>query len=157
MSKQQFIYVTYIATTPEKLWNALIDGEMTRQYWRHDNISDWQPGSTWEHRSSDGSNRLDITGKVLEVSPHKRLILSWVSPENIDDADKYSRVTFDIEPIDDLVKLTVTHIDLEAESKMLQGISRGWPVVLSSLKTLLESGKPLPPWWAQERKTCETN
>jgi hypothetical protein len=65
-------------------------------------------------------------------------------------------VTFDIEPIDELVKLTVTHVDLEPESKMLAGISKGWPVVLSSLKTLLETGEALPAWWAKENKACET-
>ena len=148
MSKPQFVYVTYIATTPQKLWQALIDGEITQEYWGHRNVSDWQPGSRWEHqRSYDGSNSLDVVGEVLENEPFKRLVISWVSPADEGKAEKTSRVTFDIEAIDVQVRLTVKHEELEQGSKMLEGITWGWPVVLSSLKTYLETGKPMPQWW----------
>jgi uncharacterized protein YndB with AHSA1/START domain len=150
MDKPQFVYVTYISTTPEKLWNALIDPELTRRYWDRENISDWKPGSTWEHRRSDASRTVDLVGKVIESAPPRRLVLTWASPPDAGNSAKHSRVTFDIEPIDEMVRLTVTHDELEAGSEMLRGITQGWPRVLSSLKSLLETGRPLPTW-AQTR------
>jgi uncharacterized protein YndB with AHSA1/START domain len=143
MEKPKFVYVTYIATTPEKLWNALIDPKMTSQYWgRRRNASDWKPGSKWEHQDYDDASVVDITGKVVESTPPRRLVYTWADPEDAANEAKHSRVTFEIEPFLDLVRLTVTHEELEPESDMLRGISFGWPVVLSSLKTLLETGKP---------------
>jgi uncharacterized protein YndB with AHSA1/START domain len=138
--------VTYIATTPEKLWNALIDPETTKQYWaRHRNVSDWQVGSPWRHEEYDDASSVDISGTVLETVPPSRLVLSWAFPDD-DAADpaKCSRVSFEIAPYDDVVKLTVTHDELERDSKMQHGITFGWPVVLSNLKTLLETGQALP-------------
>jgi len=73
MSKAEFVYAIYIATTPEKLWNALTDPEITRQYWSHANISDWNPGSAWEHRRADGSAAVDIAGTVVESAVAKEL------------------------------------------------------------------------------------
>jgi uncharacterized protein YndB with AHSA1/START domain len=146
MSKPQFVYVTYIATTPEKLWKALLDGEITSQYWGHKNVSDWKPGSRWEHRRVD-NDKLQIAGKVIEFTPPKRLVLSWAAPSEVDDPAKHSRVTLEIEPMGTQVMLTVTHEELDAGSKMLRGISDGWPRVLASLKSLLETGRPLAPWW----------
>lgn len=87
---------------------------------------------------------VDIVGHVVEISPPRHLVLTWAFPKDVKDPDKVSRVTFDIETYGDGVRLTVTHSDLEPDSAMLQGITRGWPLVLSSLKTLLETGKPLP-------------
>jgi len=116
---------------------------MTRQYWGHDNVSDWKPGSSWEHRRSDGSNRLDIVGEVVECTPPKRLVMTWAAPADIADKTKRSRVTLDLEPVNDMIRLTATHEDLDAGSDMLRGISNGWPRVLSSLKSFLETGKPL--------------
>ncbi len=83
MNKAQFVYVTYVATTPQKLWNALTDAEMTKQYWvRHRNASDWKVGSAWEHQDYDDPSVIDIVGKVIEYDPPRRLVLSWAFPEN---------------------------------------------------------------------------
>lgn len=147
MDKPRFVYVMYISTTPDKLWNALLDSKMTAKYWQHDNVSDWKPGSRWEHRSSDKERTLKLVGKVIESTPPRRLVLTWAFPADEAHEKKHSRVTFEIEPIGDIVRLTVTHDNLEPGSEMLEGIMKGWPKVLSSLKSLLETGKPLPKLW----------
>jgi len=152
MTKPSFVYVTYIATTPEKVWRALVDTDVTRQYWvdpgsnspAHVNVSDWKPGSRWEHQRVDDARTVDIVGKVVESTPPRRLVLTWARPKEADDDGKHSRVTFEIEPHGDgLIRLTVTHEDLERDAQMLAGISDGWPKVLSNLKTLLETGRAL--------------
>ena len=143
MSETKFVYVTYISSTVDKVWNALLDGEMTKQYWRHENVSDWKPGSKWEHRRSDGTNIVDMTGEVVEFVPPNRLIMTWVKPTDMTDK---SRVTIELETVEDLVRLTVTHDQLKPDSEMLRGISNGWPRVLSSLKSLLETGRPTNTW-----------
>lgn len=143
MSSAEFVYVAYINTTPEKVWDALIDNEMIKQYWgRHKNVSDWKVGSTWLHQDYD-SGTTDIEGKVVEIEAPKRLVLTWAGANDDLRKEKASRVTFAVEPFLDVARLTLTHDELEAGSKMLQGITAGWPSVLSSLKTLLETGKPL--------------
>ncbi len=147
MDKPQFVYVVYISTTPEKVWNALLDSKMTSQYWQHDNVSDWKPGSRWEHRTSDKERTLHLVGKVVESSPPRRLVLTWAAPADEAHEKKHSRVTFEIEPVRDVVRLTVTHDNLEPGSEMLEGITKGWPKVLSSLKSLLETGRALPKLW----------
>ena len=147
MDRPEFVYVTYIATSPEKLWNALIDVNMTRKYWQHENLSDWKPGSKWEHRSSGKERTLKLVGKVIESSPPRRLVLTWAFPADEGREEKHSRVTFEIEPVGDVVRLTVTHDRLEPGSEMLQRIKMGWPKVLSSLKSLLEVGRALPELW----------
>ena len=147
MDKPQFVYVTYIATSPEKLWSALIDPAMTTRYWQHVNVSDWKPGSNWEHRSADKQRELKLVGKVIESSAPRRLVLTWAFPTDEARAERHTRVTFEIEPIGDIARLTVTHDHLEPGSEMLEGITEGWPKVLSSLKTMLEVGKPLPKLW----------
>ena len=76
MDKVQFVYETYISTTPEELWNALIDPKITAKYWERENVSDWHPGSRWEHRSLDEEHRVDLVGKVVEFSPPSRLVLT---------------------------------------------------------------------------------
>lgn len=147
MDKPRFLYVTYIATTPEKLWNALIDPKTTAKYWQHENVSDWKPGSRWEHRRCDEKRTLKLVGKVVESSPPRRLVLTWASPADEAHEEKHSRVTFEIEPVGDVVRLTVTHDRLDSGSEMLERISKGWPKVLSSLKSLMETGRPLPELW----------
>jgi len=144
MSKSKFVYVTYIAAKPEQIWKALLDAQFTRQYWGHDNVSDWKPGSAWEHRANDDAHTLKLVGKVVESTPPRRLVLTWASPADAADTAKHSRVTFELAAIEDMTRLTVTHDELDAE--MLRGITEGWPRVLSSLKSLLETGRPLPTW-----------
>lgn len=152
MTKPSFVYVTYIATTPEKVWQAFVDTDVMRQYWADPNagcarvnVSDWKPGSQWKHRRVDDAGTVDIVGKVVESNPPRRLVFTWARPAEAEDDSKHSRVAFDIEPYGDgLVRLTVTHDDLERDPKMLEGISGGWPKVLSNLKTLLETGQAFP-------------
>jgi uncharacterized protein YndB with AHSA1/START domain len=140
------VYAIYIASDPKTVWKALLDGEFTRKYWEHDNVSDWKPGSPWEHRRSDGTGTVDMVGRVVESDPPRRLVMTWALPEDKDKKEAYSRVTIELEPVDEMVRLTVTHDELLAGSDMLKGISSGWPRVLSSLKSLLETGKPLRTW-----------
>ncbi|CAN5511602.1 hypothetical protein BH11PSE7_BH11PSE7_06440 [soil metagenome] len=152
MNKPSYLYVTFIATTKEKVWDAITNPEIARQYWvgaksacSRMNVSDWKPGSKWTHERADEPGVVDITGDVIESSPPRRLVISWARPAEYGDAARHSRVTFDVEPyINGLVKLTVAHSDLEKDPAMLEGISGGWPMVLSNLKTLLETGKVLP-------------
>jgi uncharacterized protein YndB with AHSA1/START domain len=152
MTKPSFVYVTYIATTPEKVWQAFVDTDVMRQYWvgpgadcSRVNVSDWKPGSRWEHQRTDGSGTVDIVGKVVESIRPRRLVYTWARPSDANDESKHSRVAIDIEPQHDgLVRLTVTHEDLERDPQMYAGISGGWPKVLSNLKTLLETGRALP-------------
>lgn len=145
MTKPKFVYVTYINTTPEKLWHALTDNEMIKDYWfRHRNVSDWKVGSSWRHEHYDDPTQVHIAGKVIESVRPKRLVLSWAFAAETATPEKTSRLTFEIEPATDAVRLTITHEELEPGSPMLEGITKGWPWVLSSLKSLLETGKPLP-------------
>lgn len=142
-SKPRFVYVTYISSTPDKVFNALTDAEMTKQYWGlKKNVSDWKVGSPWSHQDYE-TNEVQITGEVLENDPPRRLVISWASPKDKDRKEGISRVTFQVEPYMDAVRLTVSHEELEPDSPMLKGISAGWPAILSSLKTLLESGRPM--------------
>jgi uncharacterized protein YndB with AHSA1/START domain/DNA-binding transcriptional ArsR family regulator len=145
--KPAFVYVTYIRSTPEKVWEALTDADLTAAYWGHSNVSDWREGSRWEHVRTDGSGTADVVGEVVESDRPTRLVTTWVDPQNEGQEDKYSRVTFDITPHQDIVRLTVTHEDLWDEGA-LSDVSGGWPAVLSNLKSLLETGSPLPqePW-----------
>jgi uncharacterized protein YndB with AHSA1/START domain len=133
----EFTYTTYIKTTPEKVWQAITTPEFTRQYWANENISDWKQGSEWKHVDPQ-SKRTRIVGKVLESNPPKHLVTSWASPSNLTDE---SRVTYDIIVIGDLVRLDVVHTNLSTE--MSRGVSSGWPLVLSSMKSFLETGKPI--------------
>ena len=135
-----FVYVTYIRSTPQKVFEAITKPDVARRYWGHENVSDWKPGSKWEHVRANDERTVQIVGEVVEVLPPTRLVITWASPSQAADPSAYSRVTFGIEEYDDMVRLTVTHDELEAGSGMAKGISQGWPVVLSSLKSLLETG-----------------
>ncbi len=146
MKKTSFVYVTYIRATPERVFRALTDGRTTREYWGHDNVSDWKPGSPWKHQEAE-SGKLRILGEVLESRPPHRLVISWAFPEK---GAQRSRVAFDIEPLADMVKLTVRHDELDAGSEMDRAIREGWPRVLASLKTYLETGKALNTWAGKE-------
>ena len=141
MQKPKLVYTTYIRSTPKEVWAAITKPEFTRQYWGgHANVSDWKKGSKWEHVTAGGKPEAWITGNVLESNQPKRLVLSWADPDKL--ADK-SRVTFEIEAIEDSVCLTVTHDQFKAGSPMPDKVYGGWPRVLSSLKSFLETGKGL--------------
>jgi uncharacterized protein YndB with AHSA1/START domain len=146
MTETEFVYVTYIAAAAERIWDALIKSELTRQYWMRDNVSDWKPGSKWEHRQIDGTRAAQLVGKVVEFDPPRKMVLTWAYPADEADPEAHSRVTIQLEPLEGMVRLTVTHDRLTPDSDMARGISAGWPRVLSSLKSLLETGKPLPTW-----------
>ena len=139
MEKPRLVYTTFIRSTPKKTWDAITNPKFTRQYWAGlANVSDWKKGSKWEHLNPD--NEVWVTGEVVECVPPKRLVLTWADPDDLKDK---SRVTFEIEKAGSSVCLTVTHDKLKAGSKMLRGVSWGWPRVLSSMKSFLETGKGL--------------
>ncbi len=141
MSKPSFVYVTYITTTPEKLWNALTTPEFTRQYWFGSHFeTDWRAGSSMKSCNPDGS--IIFSGKILESNPFRRLAFTFKHVKH--DADHApSHVSYDLEPNGDVVKLTVLHDNFEEGSEVFKGISGGWPMILAGLKSLLETGKPL--------------
>jgi uncharacterized protein YndB with AHSA1/START domain len=144
-SKPEFVYVTYISTTPEKVWSALQDPEMTKLFWgRARNVSDWKVGSPWTHGDYDDASSVDVVGTVVESDPPRRLVVTWQSPDEAKREASPSRVTYQIDPAFGAVRLTVTHSAIEPGSEMLKGVSSGWPAILSSLKTLLETGQPMP-------------
>lgn len=141
-----FVYVTYIHSTPAKVWNALTDADMSAAYWGHANVSDWQTGSRWEHRRTDGSGVADAVGTVLEASPPRRLVMTFDAP-GAEPPGGPSTVTFDIEPYHEIVRLTVTHENLPDEQARVEA-SMGWSAVVANLKSFLETGRVLPqaPW-----------
>jgi len=145
MAESRFVYVTYIRTTTEKLWRALIDPEFTRRYFRETWVEcDWKPGASWRRAVPGG--RIINSGQVLEIEPHRRLVLSWrhepdFYPELHEEG--YSRCTFELEEQGNSVKLTVIHEMDKPESKLIQAVSGGWPLFLASLKSLLETGEAL--------------
>lgn len=157
MERPEFVYTTYIRTTPERLWQALTDPAFTRRYWDTEFGTDWSPGSvmSWDNH---GVLITDPGQVVLESEPCRRLSYTWhtFTPELAErfgwDAElgaklageRRSMVTFDIEPAGETVKLTVTHAGFEPGSTVAEMVSGGWPHVVSSLKTLLETGDPLP-------------
>jgi uncharacterized protein YndB with AHSA1/START domain len=141
-----FVYVTYIESSPEAVWKALTDADLTAQYWGHSNVSDWEVGSRWEHQRTDGSKIADVVGTIIESSPPQRLVSTWVLP-GAEETDRTSRVTFEMEPFGDIVRLTVTHESLADEAERDEA-ARGWAAVMANLKTLIETGHVLPqqPW-----------
>jgi uncharacterized protein YndB with AHSA1/START domain/DNA-binding transcriptional ArsR family regulator len=144
--RPDYVYVTYIESSPERVWQALTSADLTAQYWGHSNVSDWQPGSSWEHRRADGSGIADVVGTIIESTPPKRLALTFDAPGE-EAPGGPTIVTFDIEPYHEIVRLTVTHENL-ASQDALDAISAGWPAVFANLKSLLETGHVLPqaPW-----------
>ena len=138
-----FVYVTYIRTTPQKLWQALIDPEFTRRYWVETwQESDWKPGASWRLMIPDG--RIGDAGEVIEIEPERKLVLTWrneFKPELREEG--YSQLTYELEPQGDMVKLTLVHEMDKRGSKLIDAVSNGWPMLLSSLKSLLETGESL--------------
>jgi uncharacterized protein YndB with AHSA1/START domain len=146
MSDARFVYCIYIRATLQQVWEGLLEPRFTRQYWDHENVSDWKPGSRWEHRRSNAERTLDLVGEVIASDPPRRLVLTWADPADRARREAHSRVTIELDAIADMVRVTVTHEALQAGSDMLRKISAGWPRVLSSLKSQLETGRPLPTW-----------
>ncbi len=144
MSGSSFVYVSYIRTTPEKLWEALTSPEFQKRYWfGYYQDCDWKVGSPWKMCFADG--RVADIGEVLEIDPPRRLVLKWRSefrPELKEEGD--ARCVYELEPAPDAVKLTITHTIGREKSKFIEAVSGGWPMVLSSLMSFLETGKSLP-------------
>src|SRR6202171_818982 len=142
MSKPESVYTTYIETTAEKLWHALTDGDFTERYWfGHRVTSDWTVGSPYKFASQ---GKPSVEGKVLISDPPTKLAYTWDACSADAHGERTSGVTFDIDPRGTVVKLTVTNDDLDEGGKTLRDISGGWPMVIASLKSLLETGHPLP-------------
>ena len=143
MAEQQpdFVYTIYIAAPPERVWSALTDGELTKASWGHENRSDWKRGSRWE-MIRNGNGVVDVAGRVLEIDPPHRLVTSWVDPQYEDEPGRTSRVTYELAANGADTRLTVIHSELPNQS-VRDAISGGWPLVLSSMKSLLEKGEGL--------------
>jgi uncharacterized protein YndB with AHSA1/START domain len=143
MTKSTFVYVTYIRTTPEKLWSALTDPQFIQQYWEGMIVGcAWRKGSPWKMAFPDG--RPSDTGEILDIDPPRRMIIKWQNewrPEL--KAEGPSRCTIVLEPVNEAVKLTVTHESARPEAKLIGAVSNGWPKVISNLKSLLETGEPI--------------
>ena len=143
MADSRFVYVTYIRTTPEKLWQALIEPDFTRQFWVGCwQESEWKKGASWKLMIPDG--RVADSGEILEIEPQKRLVLQWrnsFKPELREEGP--SRMTYEIEPMGEAVKLTVIHEMERPDSKFIEAVSNGWPMILASLKSLIETGESL--------------
>ena len=139
----EFVYVTYIRTTPQKLWQALTTPEFTRQFsFGMTQDSTWQPGAPWKMVFPDG--RIADTGTVVEIEPERRYVLSWQNEFMPDmKAEGPTRMTCLLEPLDGSVKLTIIHEMEKDASKFIGAVSSGWPMILSGLKTWLETGEAM--------------
>jgi uncharacterized protein YndB with AHSA1/START domain len=144
-ARSSFVYVIYIRTTPGELWAALTTPEFMKKYWFGMNFeTDWKVGSPWRLVFPDG--RVADTGEIVEIEKPSRLVLKWRNqfrPELQEEGE--ARCVIEIEPAGEVVKLTITHEIDKSDSKLIGAVSIGWPKILSSLKTLLESGSALPP------------
>jgi uncharacterized protein YndB with AHSA1/START domain len=145
MNKASFVYVTYIATTPEKLWAALTNSEFTKQYFfGREIVSDWQVGSSFKMMNK---GKVVDYGEVLVYEPYRLLAVSW-SVKDVE-GDRFSKVTYELTPMNSTIKLTLRHEDLlekdiREDVGKIEGFNNGWPVILSNLKSLLETGSVLP-------------
>ena len=140
MAKSTFVYVTYIRTTPEKLWSALTDEEFMKQYWfGNHSESQWTAGSSWKNVSADG--QILDAGEIVESVPPRRLVIRWQNQNKPElTAEGESLCTMELEPSGTAVKLSITHTIAREPSKFIGAVSGGWPKVISNLKSLLETG-----------------
>src|SRR5262245_53253719 len=138
MARSTFVYVTYIRTTPEKLWAALTDAEFMKQYWFGVRCeSEWKAGSPWKMVYADG--RITDAGEIVESDPPRRLVIRWQHQDRPElKAEGPSLCTMDLEPGAGAVKLSITHTIERDPSKFIAAVSGGWPKILSNLKSLLE-------------------
>ena len=143
MAESEFVYVTYIRTTAERLWRALTEPEFTRKFWVETvQECEWKVGSTWKLKTPDG--RMADAGEVVEIDPPRKLVLTWQNHLFAElTAEGFSRMTYTLEPMGSSVKLTVTHTMDRKDSKLVKAVSTGWPNILASLKSLLETGEAL--------------
>jgi uncharacterized protein YndB with AHSA1/START domain len=147
MNNTEFVYVTYIATAPEKLWEALTNSEYTEKYFFGSSIkSDWQEGSEITY-SRNG--QVSDYGKIIKCEPFQELSFTWTYVGDGVEGKQPSRVTFQLKPLDATVKLTLRHENLQPgdlvdKDDTFEGLNNGWPAILSNLKSLLETGKTLP-------------
>src|SRR5215475_8520216 len=138
MTKPSYVYVTYIETSPETLWQALTDGDFTERYWfGHRVTSDWQVGSAYRFVNQ---GKPMVEGKVLASDPPRRLAYSWDVVKEGAARERTSRVTFDLVPRGKVIKLVVTHDEVDERGQTLRDVSAGWPMVLANLKSILETG-----------------
>jgi uncharacterized protein YndB with AHSA1/START domain len=147
------VYEVYIRTTPERLWEAITDPQLTKQYFYETAVeSSWTPGTPLNRVRADGSHALE--GKVVVCDPPRKLVHTFIYQEpNPADQDPPSMVTWEIEPMGEVCKLTLTHEHHRGESKTYKSTLTGWNPVLSGLKTLLETGAPLRITWPEEVRT----
>jgi uncharacterized protein YndB with AHSA1/START domain len=141
MARSTFVYVSYIRTTPEKLWSALTgDVEFMKQYWFGTRCeSAWTPGSSWKMVSPDGS--ITDAGEIVEAEPPRRLVIRWQHQNKPElKAEGESLCTMELEPSGTAVKLSITHTIEREPSKLIEAVSGGWPKIISNLKSLLETG-----------------
>lgn len=141
MAKSTFVYVTYIRTTPEKLWSALTDDvEFMKQYWFGVYCeSRWTAGSSWKMVQNDG--QISDAGEIVEAEPPRRLVIRWRHQSKPElKAEGESLCTMELEPSGTAVKLSITHTIARDSSKLIAAVSGGWPKIISNLKSLLESG-----------------
>jgi uncharacterized protein YndB with AHSA1/START domain len=140
-NRSQFVYVTFIRTTPARLWDALTDPRFIRQYWFGTTIDcDWKPGSSWKMTAASGQPT--DSGEILEADPPRRMVIRWRNEwDPALKAEGYSRCTMELEPVETSVKLTITHEIDRPEAKLIAAVSGGWPLVLSNLKSLIETGE----------------
>ncbi len=144
MAKSTFVYVTYIRTTPEKLWSALTtDVEFMKQYWFGISCqSQWTAGSSWKMVHPDG--RILDAGEIAEAEPPRRLVIRWRHQDKPElEAEGDSLCTISLEPSGRAVKLSIVHAIEREPSKFIEAVSGGWPKILSNLKSLIETGSPV--------------
>jgi uncharacterized protein YndB with AHSA1/START domain len=142
-SKPEHVHVTYIKTTPERLWQALTDGSVTSRYYFGSAVkSDWKPGS--QYRFTDAKGEVHINGEVVEADRPRRLVTTFNAAWDDEVRnDKPTIATFEIEPMGDVCKLTVIHTGFEGETATFHQVTDGWPLLVASLKSLLETGEAL--------------
>ena len=139
-SESRFVYVTYIRTTPERLWEALTTSEFMKQYWFGMHCeSQWTAGSSWKLVSGDG--QIFDAGEIVEAEPPRRLVIRWLHQNKPElKAEGESLCVMELEPVGKAVKLSITHTIDRKPSKLIEAVSGGWPKILSNLKSLLETG-----------------
>jgi uncharacterized protein YndB with AHSA1/START domain len=141
MPRSSFVYVTYIRTTPEKLWSALTDDtEFMKQYWFGVHCeSAWTAGSSWKMLHPDG--RILDAGEIVEAKPPKRLVIRWQHQDKPElKTEGASLCAMELEPVGSAVKLSITHTIEREPSNLIVAVSGGWPKIISNLKSLLETG-----------------